>query len=132
MHVSDTPSPPCKTPTKSVECSGRQKERRVEQEKLRKVKTLGEAGEDVDDLSAWVSRNKKAEERAKAEARAKAAKVAKQLEEQVSPLFSDGSKGGQSMREDYSRGGLLMWNMGNGIWEGEISQRERKHGIVQA
>jgi len=61
----------------------RQKERRIEQEKLRKVKTLGEAGEDVDDLGAWVARNKKAEERAKADARAKAAKLARQLEEQV-------------------------------------------------
>ena len=66
----------------------------MEQEKLRKVKTLGEAGEDVDDLSAWVTRNKKAEERAKAEARAKAAKVARQLEEQVQPPFSNGAKKG--------------------------------------
>lgn len=47
------------------------------------MKTLGEAGDDVDDLSAWVNRNKKAEKKAKEQERLKAARLAKQLEEQV-------------------------------------------------
>lgn len=64
-------------------CSRSQKERRLEQEKLRKVKTLGEAGTDVDDLAGWVERSRKAEARAKEEERAKAAKLSRQLEEQV-------------------------------------------------
>ena len=34
------------------------KEKRLEQENLRKVKTLGEAGRDVDDLGAWVERSR--------------------------------------------------------------------------
>lgn len=65
----------------------RRKERRIEQEKLRKVKTLGEAGEDVDDLAAWVIRNKKAEKRAREQERLKAARLAKQFEEQVGHIL---------------------------------------------
>lgn len=65
----------------AVNCS--QKERRLEQEKLRNIKTLGEAGADVDDLAVWVESSRIAEVRAKEEERAKAAKLARQLEEQV-------------------------------------------------
>ena len=61
----------------------RVRERRLEQEQLRKVKTLGAASEDVDDLGAWVSKSRALEEKAKAEARAKALKQARMLEEQV-------------------------------------------------
>ena len=62
----------------------RVRERRLEQEQLRKVKTLGAASEDVDDLGAWVSKSRALEEKAKADARAKALKQARMLEEQVS------------------------------------------------
>lgn len=48
------------------------------------MKTLGEAGQDVDDLAAWVTRSKKAEKKAKDLERLKAERLAKQLEEQVS------------------------------------------------
>ena len=61
----------------------RRREHRRDQEKLRKVKTLGEAGEDVDDLGAWLNRSKKAEKKAREAERRKAEKLAKQLEEQV-------------------------------------------------
>ena len=64
------------------------KEKRLQQEELRNIKTLGESGEDVDDLAAWVERNRKAEAQLKAEERAKAEKLARQLEEQVSLLPS--------------------------------------------
>ena len=60
------------------------KEKRLQQEELRNIKTLGESGQDVDDLAAWVERNRKAEAQLKAEERAKAEKLARQLEEQVS------------------------------------------------
>lgn len=61
----------------------RQKERRLEEEKLRKVKTLGEAADDVDDVSAWINKSRALEEKAKTEARAKALKATRALEEQV-------------------------------------------------
>lgn len=60
-----------------------QREKRLEDEKLRKVKTLGAADDDVDDLAAWVIKSRVLEEKAKAEARAKALKQARMLEEQV-------------------------------------------------
>lgn len=63
----------------------RLREERLEQEQLRKVKTLGAASEDVDDLGAWVTKSRALEEKAKAEARAKALKQARMLEEQVRP-----------------------------------------------
>ena len=40
---------------------GRARERRQAQEALDKQRTLGEGGEDVDDLGAWVERNRKLE-----------------------------------------------------------------------
>lgn len=61
----------------------RQREKRLEEEKLRKIKTLGEAADDVDDVSAWINKSRALEESAKAEARAKALKAAQALEEQV-------------------------------------------------
>lgn len=61
----------------------RRREHRRQQEKLKKVKTLGEAGADVDDLAAWVNRNKKAEKKAKDLERLKAERQAKHFEEQV-------------------------------------------------
>lgn len=60
-----------------------QREKRLEDEKLRKVKTLGAADDDVDDLATWVTKSRVLEEKAKAEARAKALKQARMLEEQV-------------------------------------------------
>lgn len=65
-----------------------QREKRLEQEQLRKVKTLGAASEDVDDLGAWVTKSRALEEKVKAEARAKALKQARMLEEQVSFSFT--------------------------------------------
>ena len=53
------------------------------EEELRKIKTLGAAADDVDDVSAWASKSRALEEKAKAEARAKALKAARALEEQV-------------------------------------------------
>ena len=50
---------------------------------MRKVKTLGEAAPDVDDIASWVSKSRVLEEREKAAARAKALKQARALEEQV-------------------------------------------------
>lgn len=61
----------------------RQREKRLEDEKLRKVKTLGEAADDVDDVAAWINKSRALEEKAKADARAKALKAAQALEEQV-------------------------------------------------
>ena len=61
----------------------RQKERRLKEEELRKIKTLGAAADDVDDVSAWINKSRALEEKAKAEARAKALKAAQALEEQV-------------------------------------------------
>lgn len=46
------------------------------------MKTLGEAGEDVDDLAGWVARSRAAELKQKEAEKAKAAKLAKQLDEQ--------------------------------------------------
>ena len=65
----------------TLECC-RRREHRREQEKLKKVKTLGEAGKDVDDLAAWVERSKKAEKKAKDLEMRK--RLEKQLAEQVS------------------------------------------------
>lgn len=73
----------CKSGGLTPHCCPRQKERRLEEEKLRKVKTLGEAADDVDDVSAWINKSRALEEKAKAEARAKALKAAQALEEQV-------------------------------------------------
>lgn len=68
-----------------------QREKRLEDEKLRKVKTLGAADDDVDDLATWVTKSRVLEEKAKAEARAKALKQARMLEEQVrAPLVCSG------------------------------------------
>lgn len=50
---------------------------------MRKIKTLGEAADDVDDVSAWINKSRALEEKTKAEARAKALKAAQALEEQV-------------------------------------------------
>ena len=61
----------------------RQKERRLKEEELRKIKRLGAAADDVDDVSAWINKSRALEEKAKAEARAKALKAAQALEEQV-------------------------------------------------
>ena len=69
-------------------CGSRRREHRREQEKLKKVKTLGEAGEDVDNLAEWVTRNKKAEKKAREQERLKAVRVARQLEEQVSRVLT--------------------------------------------
>lgn len=57
----------------------RQREKRVEQAKLRATKTLGEAAPEVDDTAAWVSKSRALEERRKAEERAKAEKAARML-----------------------------------------------------
>ena len=73
----------CKSGGLTAHCCCRQKERRLEEEKLRKIKTLGEAADDVDDVSAWINKSRALEEKAKAEARAKALKAAQALEEQV-------------------------------------------------
>ncbi len=72
----------------------RQREKRLEDEKLRKVKTLGAAADDVDDLGAWVSKSRALEEKAKAEARAKALKQARALEEQVRCLLPHSCRDG--------------------------------------
>lgn len=51
---------------------------------LAKVKGLGEAQSEVDDISAWVARSREAEEEAKRKAeREKAAKVASMYDEEV-------------------------------------------------
>ena len=59
------------------------KEARAAKDKLRNVKHLGEAGDDVDDIKAWAARSKKAEEVRKKQERLKAERLAKQLDEQV-------------------------------------------------
>ena len=67
-----------------IDCSFcSKKEARVAKDKLRNVKHLGEAGDDVDDIKAWAARNKKAEEARKKQERLKAERLAKQLDEQV-------------------------------------------------
>jgi hypothetical protein len=48
---------------------------------------LGAAGEDVDDLAAWVQRSRAAEAAQKAAERAKAEKLARQFAEEVSRTF---------------------------------------------
>lgn len=73
----------CASPLVHGRSPCRQRERRIEEEKLRKVKTLGEAADDVDDVAAWANKSRAIEESAKAEARAKALKAAQALEEQV-------------------------------------------------
>ena len=61
----------------------RHREKRVEDEKMRKVKTLGQAEPEVDDLAAWVSKSRALEEKARAEAREKALRQARALEQQA-------------------------------------------------
>ena len=61
----------------------RKKEARITKEKLRAVQTLGEAGDDVDDLKTWAARSKKAEDQRKKQERLKAERLARQLAEQV-------------------------------------------------
>ncbi len=50
---------------------------------MRKVKTLGQAEPEVDDLAAWVNKSRTLEEKARAEAREKALRQARALEQQV-------------------------------------------------
>lgn len=71
-----------------VTAVNRQREKRLQEERLRRVKTLGEAAPDVDDVAAWVGKSRVLEEKAKAEARAKALKQARALEEQVRLIFT--------------------------------------------
>ena len=49
----------------------------------RKTKLLGDTGEDVDNLSAWVNRSRQSEAERKAAERAKAERLAQQLAQQV-------------------------------------------------
>ena len=58
------------------------RQRRQQQDKLRAVKTLGEADDDDGDMMAWVAKSRTLEEKAKAEARAKAAELERKLAEQ--------------------------------------------------
>ncbi len=69
----------------------RHREKRALDTKLRNTKTLGAAGDDVDDLAAWVERSRLAEAAKKAEERAKAEKLARGYEEEVrnARLFGD-------------------------------------------
>lgn len=48
----------------------RARERRQKQEELDRTKKLGDAGEDVDDVLTWVSRNRQAQQKRAAEAEA--------------------------------------------------------------
>lgn len=58
------------------------RQRRQQQDKLRAVKTLGEADDDEGDVMAWVAKSRTLEDKAKAEARAKAAELERKLAEQ--------------------------------------------------
>ena len=58
----------------------RQKEKRLQDEKLRSTKGLGEVDAEGDDLMAWVSKSRRKEDE-----RAKAEHMAKLLQEQVHP-----------------------------------------------
>ena len=59
-------------------CTCRQKEKRLQDEKLRSTKGLGEADPENDDLMAWVGKSRRIEEE-----RAKAERMAKMLQQQV-------------------------------------------------
>ena len=61
----------------------RQREKRVEDERMRATGTLGQAEPEVDDLGAWVRRSRALEDAAKAEAREKARRQARALQQQV-------------------------------------------------
>lgn len=65
-------------PHKGLWC--RSKEKRQQEEKLRSVRGLGEAGDEGDDLMAWVDRSRRLEEE-----RAKADRLAKMFQQQVCP-----------------------------------------------
>lgn len=69
------------------------RQRRKQQEKLRSVKTLGEAegDEEDEDLMAWVAKSRVLEEKAKAEARAKALELERKLVEQEEEEEEDGA-----------------------------------------
>ena len=56
----------------------RQKEKRLQDEKLRGTKGLGEADAEEEDLVSWVSKSRRSEEE-----RAKAERMARLLQEQV-------------------------------------------------
>lgn len=64
------------------------RERRLQEQQLRSVKTLGEADDD-DDVAGWVQKNREQQGRAKLAARAKAAALAKKLAEQDAEAEED-------------------------------------------
>ncbi len=87
------PTKPINTPPHTH--SARQ--RRMQQEKLRSTKTLGEADgyEEEEDLMAWVAKSRVLEDKAKAEARAKALELERSLAEQEEEQDGeDGDAGG--------------------------------------
>ncbi|BDA45958.1 probable U4/U6.U5 tri-snRNP-associated protein 1 at N-terminal half [Coccomyxa sp. Obi] len=97
------------------------REKRLEQEQLRKVKTLGAASEDVDDLAAWVTKSRALEEKAKAEARAKALKQARMLEEQDDEFEDSDEKGGAGapLRNAKELAGMKVKHNAEELNEGE-------------
>ncbi|CAL8462106.1 g1637 [Coccomyxa elongata] len=97
------------------------REKRLEQEQLRKVKTLGAASEDVDDLGAWVTKSRALEEKAKAEARAKALKQARMLEEQDDELEDSDEEGGAGapLRSAKELAGMKVKHNAEELNEGE-------------
>ncbi|KAK9806920.1 hypothetical protein WJX72_007494 [[Myrmecia] bisecta] len=73
------------------------KEKRQLQEHYSKVKTLGAAAPDVDDLAAWVSKSRTLEEQQRVAERAKAEKLARQFEEQEELDESDEEADGRAL-----------------------------------
>ena len=77
---------PCLLHIATLSCSFRRREKRLLDESLRKVKTLGQADEDVDDLAKWVTKSRTTAEEEKELARLQAAAAALKAEEVCTAL----------------------------------------------
>lgn len=97
----------------------RSRERRQQQEALDRQKKLGEAGEDVDDVMAWVKRSRAAEERKRADAAAERRRRAEELRRQAEAEDEEDEEDEEGMPSAAELAGAKVKHTADELDEGE-------------